>query len=64
MTKHLADHRTPSDTVRRANFWAIEQRREDAPLHKSIRSLSQRPQPRTDTIRLRHYLRIERGVQA
>lgn len=64
MTKHLADHRKPSDTPRRTNFWAIEKRGEKAPLHIAVRTLSQRPQPRSDGLRLQQYLRIERGILA
>lgn len=64
MTKHLADHRTPSTMPRRTHFWSLEQRRDDAPVHVAIRTLSQRPQPRTDGLRLKHYLRIERGKLA
>ena len=64
MTKHIADHRSPPDTPRRRNFWALEKRKEGAAPHPAIRVLSQRPQASDDGQRLRHYLRIERGVTA
>lgn len=69
MTKHLADHRSPSDTPspalgRRTHFWALEkQATEDRP-HAAIRTLLQRPQDRSDAGRLAQYLRIARGRTA
>ncbi len=61
MTKHLADHRTASEGGRLQNFLRLERSQSaEAP-----RTLHQRPQTHSDdSLRLQHYLRIERGIQA
>jgi hypothetical protein len=63
MTKHIADHRTPSDISRRKHFWALDKFGEDSP-HPAVKILTQRPQDRTDGPRLQHFLRIARGQTA
>ncbi len=64
MTKHLADHRNPPKFLRRKHFWALEREPSEATPHPVIRTLAQRPQPRTDAMRLQQFLRIERGEMA
>lgn len=64
MTKHLTDHRSPSDTARKLHFWAIGRRADMDTPHPAIRALTQRAQDRNDGPRVQHYLRIERGVTA
>jgi hypothetical protein len=63
MTKHIADHRSPSTTPRSKHFWTLHLARDDSP-HPAVRALSQRPQTRSDAPRLQHYLRIERGERS
>lgn len=58
MTKHLADHRSPSQGERSVQFLAIEKANHD----KHWQALHQQPRLREETSpRLREFLRIERG---
>ena len=61
MTKHLADHRTPSDGSRVKNFARIESKRDE-----TVWNLA-RQQPRdrsAENKRLAEFTRIERGIEA
>ena len=61
MTKHLADHRAPSKGERSVQFLTIE--KSNHPKH--WQALFQQPRLRNVTsLRLKEYLRIERGELA
>ncbi len=64
MTKHLADHRSAPQTARKKHFWAIERRGTSETPHPAIRTLNQRPKGQSDSPRMQHYLRIDRGEMA
>lgn len=61
MTKHLADHRTPSDGSRVKNFARIDSKRDE-----TVWNLArQQPRERSkDSTRLAEFTRIERGITA
>ena len=64
MTKHPIDHRNAPESARKRHFWAIERRCATDTAHPAIRALTQRPQTGKDGPRVKHYLRIDRGITA
>jgi hypothetical protein len=64
MTKHLADHRSPSQGGRVKNFVNVEKLSGDEGSHPASKKLAKRGVERSDTRRMQEYLRIERGHKA
>ncbi|MCX8509232.1 MAG: hypothetical protein ORN49_10210 [Rhodobacteraceae bacterium] len=46
---------------RQKNFYRIERAPTEEALHRAVRHLHQRTEPRDPLARVRHYLRIEKG---
>lgn len=64
MTKHLVDHRSPSQGGRFKNFVNVEKNSGEEGSHPASRKLAKRSVERSDARRMQEYLRIERGHKA
>ncbi|MCV2863322.1 hypothetical protein [Defluviimonas sp. WL0075] len=63
MSRHITDRRTPSEGGRLKKFTEVERVSGDD-RHPATRALHERAGTRDDAVRMREYLRIERGETA
>ena len=64
MSKHIADHRVPSDGGRARNFVAVERKSGAEGSHPASREVTRRAKDRNDARRMQEYLRIDKDQLA
>jgi hypothetical protein len=64
MSKHLADHRSPSDGGRAKNFVAVERKSGAEGSHPASQEVTRRAKDRNDGRRMQEFLRIDRDQLA
>lgn len=63
MSRHITDRHAAPEGGRLKNYIAVE-RASGEKRHPAIRELHERAATRDDAVRMREYLRIERGIRA
>ena len=61
MSRHVADHRPTSDGGRTRHFLDVEMAKGAEGSHPAAKTLHERAATRSDSARLKEFLRIERG---
>ncbi|MCB2129350.1 MAG: hypothetical protein KDE03_09815 [Rhodobacteraceae bacterium] len=64
MSRHIADHRRSPEGGRLKNFIGVERTQGTEGTNPAAKALHTRAVTRDDTVRLRQYYRIERGLTA
>lgn len=61
MSRHVVDHRAGPEGGREKHYFTFDRQAAGEGVHGAARTLHQRPEGRSNAVRLRQFLRIARG---